>query len=103
MLKGKDMISHFSPKKFYHTYFTFILIFLLFSLDQVTKFIIEATIPPGKILFSIYGFGITFKINKGFALHVFEQYESTIIVSIFHSIFLMLTGILAYRYYRTNF
>lgn len=97
------MISHFSPGKLYHTYHTLILIFLLFSLDQVTKFIIQATIPLGKILFSIYGFGITFKINKGLVLHIFEQYESTIIVSIFLKTLIILVGILAYRFYKTNF
>ena len=97
------MISHFSPGKFYHTYHTLILIFLLFSLDQVTKFIIQATISLGKILFSIYGFGITFKINKGLVLHIFEQYESTIIVSIFLKTLIILVGILAYRFYKTNF
>jgi lipoprotein signal peptidase len=103
MLKGKIMILHFSPRKFYHKYYTSIFIFLLFSLDQATKILIQATVPLDNILFSIYGFGITFKINRGLVLHLFEQYESTIVVSIIHKILIILIGTLAYRFYKILF
>jgi len=57
-------------------------------------------IPLNTTLFSILGgFGLTYKINKGLALHVFEQYDATIVFSIIGKIIFLPLIILYYRCY----
>lgn len=62
-----------NPEKLNSCYLSF-LILLFFSVDQLTKYLVASNVPLESVLFSFWGFGITYKINKGFALHVFEQY-----------------------------
>ena len=86
-----------------NTRYSLFLILILFSLDQLTKYLVASSVELDKILFSYWGFGITFKMNKGFVFHLFEQYEWTIIVSITSRVLLLPIIILAYRFYKFNY
>lgn len=81
-------------------FFTVSLFIILLAIDQITKYLASYYIPLNTTLFSIFGgFGLTYKINKGLALHVFEQYDATIVFSIIGNIIFLPLIILYYRFY----
>ncbi len=79
------------------------LIILLFSIDQVTKYLASQFISLDDVLFSFYGFGLTYTINKGLVLSIGEQYGFTIIISGLIKIIIIPLVILFYRFYKTYF
>jgi len=79
------------------------LIVLLFTLDQITKYLIANSVNIGEVVFSKWGFGLTYVINRGFTFHLFEQYEATIPISIILKILCFFGITLAYRFYKTKY
>ena len=79
------------------------LIVLLFTLDQITKYLIANSINICEVVFSKWGFGLTYVINRGFTFHLFEQYEATIPISIILKILFVFGITLAYRFYKTKY
>lgn len=74
-------------------------IIFLFAADQFSKWFVAGHVRLGEIPFSFRGFGITYKTNKGFALHVFEQYPLTIKISMALKILLIPVVLFAYHFY----
>ena len=79
------------------------LIALLFAFDQITKYLVANSVNIGEVVFSKWGFGLTYVINRGFTFHLFEQYEATIPISIILMILCFFGIILAYRFYKTKY
>ncbi|MBN2012493.1 signal peptidase II [candidate division KSB1 bacterium] len=92
-----DSSNKLPPKS--HNLNILVLIIVLFTLDQLTKYLAAKYVPLNYVAWSIKGFGITYRENRGLVLHLLNQYSWIILASAILKILLVPTVTFMWRFY----